>query len=98
MAVDIEKKMLVAYYSWSHDNTERIARELARACGADLERIETAEPYLDDYDATVDQGKREVEARFEPKLEPLGHDPADYRIVALGTPTWWFTMAPALVR
>ncbi len=39
------KKMLVAYYSWSNGNTKAIAKQLARACGADLERIETEAPY-----------------------------------------------------
>ena len=51
------KKMLVAYYSWSNGNTEKVAEQLADACGADLERIETVEPYPEDYDQTVQQGQ-----------------------------------------
>ncbi|MDD7364807.1 MAG: flavodoxin, partial [Olsenella sp.] len=89
-------RVLVLYYSWSNGNTERVAQELADACDADLERIETAVLYPEDYDATVDQGKREVEAGFEPELQPLEHDPADYDVIAVGTPTWWYTMAPAV--
>ena len=50
-----KKNMLVVYYSWSNGNTEKIAEELADACGADLARIETAEPYPEDYDASVNQ-------------------------------------------
>ena len=61
------KKMLVVYYIWSNGNTERIAEQLANVCDADLERIETIEPY-----------------------------PADYDVIAVGTPTWWYTMAPAV--
>lgn len=90
------RRVLVLYYSWSNGNTERVAQELADACDADVERIETAELYPEDYDATVDQGKREVEAGFEPELQPLEHDPADYDVIAVGTPTWWYTMAPAV--
>lgn len=90
------KKMLVAYYSWTNGNTEKIAKQLASACGADIERIDTAVPYPDDYDATVSQGQDEVNAGFEPELSPLVHDPADYDVIAVGTPTWWYTMAPAV--
>ena len=90
------KKMLVCYYSLSNGNTEGIAEQLAGACDADLLKIETAEPYPEDYDDVVTQGQREVNAGFEPELEPLELDPADYEVVAVGTPTWWYTMAPAV--
>ena len=39
------KKMLVVYYSWSNGNTKKIAEQLANKTGADIARIETAEPY-----------------------------------------------------
>lgn len=90
------KKMLVVYYSWSNGNTERIAEQLADVCDADLERIETIEPYPDDYDETVEQGHREVNEGVMPAIEGLEHDPADYDVIAVGTPTWWYTMAPAV--
>ncbi len=90
------KKMLVAFYTWTNGNTEKIAEQLAQACGADLMRIETVEPYPEDYDATVSQAQEEVDAGFEPEIEPLEPDPADYDVVAVGTPTWWYTMAPAI--
>ncbi len=90
------KKMLVAYYTWTNGNTEKIAEQLAQACGADLMRIETVEPYPEDYDTTVRQAQEEVDAGFEPEIEPLELDPADYDVVAVGTPTWWYTMAPAI--
>lgn len=44
----------------------------------------------------VEQGQREVERGYEPELKPLTIDPADYGVVAIGTPTWWYTMAPAV--
>ncbi|WP_321971837.1 flavodoxin [Paratractidigestivibacter sp.] len=92
----MSKKMLVAYYSWSCGNTEKIAEQLAEACGADLERIKTSVPYPEDYDETVAQGQDEVNAGFEPEICLLEHNPADYDVVAVGTPTWWYTMAPAV--
>ena len=92
----MSKKMLVVYYSWSNGNTEKIAEQLAEACDADLAQIETTVPYPDDYEETVDQGKREVDGGYQPDIETLEFDPAAYGVVAVGTPTWWYTMAPAV--
>lgn len=89
-------RMLVAYYSWTNGNTRRVAERLRDVTGADLVRIDTEVAYPSDYDATVDQGRREVEEGFLPELAPLGADPAAYDVVAVGTPTWWYTMAPAV--
>lgn len=92
----MSKKILVAYYSWSCGNTEKIAEQLADACDADIARIETVVPYPEDYQATVEQGQREVNAGFMPEIEPLEYSPADYDVIVIGTPTWWYTMAPAV--
>lgn len=88
--------MLVAYYSWSCGNTEKIAEQLANACNADIARIETVEPYPEDYQETVDQGQREVNAGFMLEIEPLEFNPENYDVIVIGTPTWWYTMAPAV--
>ncbi len=92
----MNKKTLVVYYSWSCGNTKKIAEQLADACDADIARIETVVPYPEDYQETVDQGQREVNAGFMPEIEPLEYNPADYDVIAIGTPTWWYTMAPAV--
>ena len=92
----MSKNMLVAYYSWSCGNTENIAEQLSNACNADIARIETVEPYPEDYRETVEQGQREVNAGFMPEIEPLEYNLADYDVIAIGTPTWWYTMAPAV--
>ena len=90
------KKLLIVYYSWSNGNTERIAKELQNIAGGDLLKIDTAVPYSGSYDEVVDQGQREVNRGYEPELKPLTVTPADYDVIAVGTPTWWYTMAPAV--
>ena len=90
------KKLLIVCYSWSNGNTERIAKKLQSVAGGDLLKIDTAVPYSGSYDDVVDQGQREVERGFEPELKPLGVDPAEYDCIAVGTPTWWYTVAPAV--
>ncbi|WP_432630985.1 flavodoxin [Brotaphodocola sp.] len=91
------KKMLIVYYSWSNGNTERIAKELQSVTGGDLLKIDTAVPYSGSYNDVVRQGQEEVNRGYEPELKPLEKNPADYDVIAVGTPTWWYTMAPAVL-
>ena len=90
------KKLLIVYYSWSNGNTERIAKKLQSVVGGDLLRIDTAVPYSGSYNDVVDQGQREVNQGYEPELKPVSADIAGYDVIAVGTPTWWYTMAPAV--
>ena len=91
------KKMLIVYYLWSNGNTEKIAEMLQKATGADIAKIETVKPYEGSYQDVVDQGKREADSGFQPEIKPLPYSAADYDVIAVGTPTWWYTMAPAVL-
>ena len=88
---------LVVYYSWSNGNTKRIAEKIAEEIGADIRQIDTVEPYQGSYDEVVDQGQNEVNRGYMPKIKPPDVDIKDYDVVAVGTPTWWYTMAPAVL-
>ena len=90
------KKLLIVYYSWSNGNTERIAKLLQGTAGGDLLKIDTAAPYSGSYNDVVEQGQREVDQGYEPELKPINVNAADYDVIAVGTPTWWYTMAPAV--
>ena len=91
------KKMLIVFYSWSNGNTERIAKLLQETTGADMARIETVVPYTGSYDDVVQQGQEEVERGYKPEIRPLNIDICEYDVIAIGTPTWWYTMAPAVL-
>lgn len=90
------KKLLTVYYSWSSGNTERIAKRLQSVAGGDLLKIDTAVPYSGSYDDVVEQGQRGADQGYEPELKPVSANIADYDVIAVGTPTWWYTMAPAV--
>lgn len=90
-------RKLVVYYSLSNGNTKRIAELAARAMGADLRAIDTARPYTGSYQQIVDQGLEETKRGYQPELKPLDFNVADYDTIAVGTPTWWYTMAPAVL-
>ena len=40
--------------------------------------------------------RNEVQRGYEPEIKPLDINIADYDVIAVGTPTWWYTMAPAV--
>lgn len=93
----MEKKMLIVYYSVSNGNTKRIAEALQNATSADIARIDTVKSYTGSYDAIVEQGQQEVNRGYQPDIKPLGVNEEDYDVIAVGTPTWWYTMAPAVL-
>lgn len=91
------KKVLVTYYSWTNGNTKTIAETLAETLGADIAEIQLASDYTGAYDDVVAQGKREVDSAFHPEMLPLEVDTDDYDVIITGTPTWWYSMAPAVL-
>lgn len=90
------KKMLIVYYSWSNGNTRNIAEQLQKKTDADIAEIQTVIPYSGTYNEVVRQGQEEVERGYMPEIRPLSVNLSDYDVIAVGTPTWWYTMAPAM--
>ena len=78
------KKMLIVYYSWSNGNTEKIAKELQAATGADIAKIETETPYTGSYNDVVSLGQDEVNRGYMRPIKPLGVNIADYDV----NPVW----------
>lgn len=89
-------RALVAYLSRS-GNTRVVAGQLSRRYQTDLFEIRTAEPYPDDYEATVARARRERDAGAMPMLAGGVPDIARYETVFLGFPIWGSTM-PAPMR
>lgn len=85
-------KTLVVYYSQS-GNTEKIAKKVAEATGADIELIETVKPYTGNYQEIVSDAQDEVEKDDQRPIKPLKHEVKDYDRIIVGTPTWWYKMA-----
>ena len=88
--------MLIVYYSISNGNTRRIAEQLQKATGADLVEIEPVVPHTGTCNEIVDQGQQEVNRGYKPTT-PLSVHSKEYDIIAIGTLTWWYTMAPAVL-
>lgn len=89
-------KTLVIYWSWTNGNTETIARLVAEHCHADIEKLRLVKEYDGSYDDIVEEGKKEADNHLGRKIQPLQHNVDDYDRVVIGTPTWWYTMAPCI--
>ena len=93
-------KTLVAYFS-AGGATKRIAEAVAKAAGADVFEIKPREPYTAaDLDWQDKQSRSSLEMGDPTSRPALDHDlasVADYEMVILGFPIWWYT-APHIVE
>ena len=90
--------VLVAYFS-ATGNTERVANAIAEAAGGDLFEITPADPYTDDDLNWTDENSRVVQEYENPEerdVELTAYTPdnwADYDVVYIGYPIWWYDAA-----
>ncbi len=90
------KRTLILYYSHSNGNTKSLAEDLQKATGGDLAAIETEKPHTGSYDEIVKEAQDEIKKEYVRPVKPLSYNIGDYDVIAVGTPTWWYTMAPAV--
>lgn len=88
-------KKLILYFSYT-GNTKYIAEFLHEKIEADICEIKLEQPYSENYDVVVEQGKQEVKENYLPTMKPLDFDLNQYDTIILGTPVWWYTFAPAI--
>lgn len=89
----MQKKILIAYYSYS-GNTRALAEAIAAKTQGDLFEIVPEKAYSTEYQVVVDQVQKELEHGTWPALKnKLAHIDS-YDFVFVGTPNWWSTIAP----
>ena len=86
-----DKKILIAYYSHS-GNTNAAAEKIKSLTGGDLLELKPVNDYPQDYNTVVNQAKLEKQNDVRPELVYVGYT-AEYDVVFIGTPVWWYTMA-----
>ena len=92
----MSKKALVVYFTWTNGNTERIAKAQQQALQADILKITAPDDYHEDYDTVVRKSQEEIRRGYRPRVEPAKVDLSGYDTVAIGSPTWWYTIAPPM--
>lgn len=84
---------MIAYYSWS-GNTRSLAEVIHRFVKGVLFEIEPQTPYPSSYDETVKQAREEIRKGFRPALKSKLETVEPYKIIFIGSPNWWGTVAP----
>lgn len=101
-------KKLIVFYSRADENyfggqyryievgnTEKAARVIAKITGADLFKIEQREPYPKEYNACIEQAKKDLKAKKRPHILEVPNI-SDYDEIYLGYPNYWGTMPMAV--
>lgn len=99
------KKVLVVFFSRTGENyavgniekgnTHIIAEMIAKETEGKLFRIETVNPYPDEYKACVEVAKAEKESNARPEIKG-DVKVEDYDVIFLGYPNWWGDMPMAV--
>lgn len=82
---------LSAYFSHS-GNTREMANQIHETVGGDIVEIVSVDPYPGDYEAVVEQAKKELSGTYRPKLKTKVETMDSYTVVFIGYPNWWGTI------
>ena len=84
------KKVLVAYFSLS-GNTREAAQYIAQKTGADEFEIIREKAYPTEYTPCTEDAKAEKEAGERPAIKGKVENMAQYDVVFVCVPVWWYT-------
>ena len=100
---------LVAFYSRTGENyvsgmiknldignTEIAAGMIAELTGADMFRIEQAQPYSKSYNECISQAQADQNRDARPELKDYPETLDNYSVIYLGFPNYWGTMPMAV--
>lgn len=85
-----EKKILVAYFSWS-GNTKAVAKYIAGKIGADEFEIVREKAYPKEYEPCTEEAKIETQKNERPTIKGRVVGMETYDVVFVGVPVWWYT-------
>lgn len=79
-----------------YGSVEYMATVIGEATGGDMVRIQTATPYPEDYSSLADQANQERQNDVHPALATNIENFADYDVIFVGYPIWWYQMPMAM--
>lgn len=88
-------KKLIVYFTYTN-NTKKIAEDIKSKLNCDILEIKPVKPYDSDYDTVVRLEQNNETAKKTPDIEKINVDLSKYDEVILGTPVWWYTIAPVI--
>lgn len=88
-------KKLVVYYSYT-GHTRAIAESIQKKLECDILEIKPVTPYSTDYQTVVDEEQNNESTNKTPKIEKIEKDLKNYDEIIIGSPVWWYTIAPVI--
>lgn len=88
-----DSNVLVAYFSWS-GNGQQMANWISEETGGEVFRIVPSESYGEDFDSCADRAKNELDNEIRPELSEHidAETMAQYDVIYLGFPVWWYDL------
>lgn len=90
-----ERRIAVIYFSKT-GHTQSLAECVSDMTGAKLFRVETVDPYPEEYREATEIVKAEIENDIARPIKPLQVNLDEFDVVILMTPTWWHHVARPL--
>ena len=88
-------KKLIVYFTYTN-NTKKTAEKIKAKLNCDILEIKPVKPYDSDYDTVVRLEQNNETAKKTPDIEKINVDLSKYDEIILGTPVWWYTIAPVI--
>lgn len=90
-----KSKKLVVYYSYT-GHTKMIAESIQKKLECDILEIKPVTPYSTDYQTVVDEEQNNESLNKTPEIQKIDKNLEDYNEIIIGTPVWWYTIAPVI--
>lgn len=88
-------KTILIYYSYT-GHTKMIAQRIQEKLGCDILELKPVKPYSKDYDEVVKEYQNNETAKKCDPIQDISIQIDSYDTVILGTPVWWYTVAPVV--
>ena len=79
-----------------YGSVQYVATVIQEATGGDMIRIQTAQPYPDNFDDLAAQADNERQNDIHPTLATEIDNFDDYDVIFVGYPIWWYQMPMAM--
>lgn len=88
-------KKLVVFFSYT-GNTKKIAESIQKKLNCDILEIKPVKPYSTDYKTVVDEEQNNESSKKKPEIQSIDKDLSQYDEIIVGSPIWWYTIAPVI--
>lgn len=88
-------KTIVIYYTYT-GHTKYIAEMIKKRLNCDILKISPEKEYSKDYDSVVNEYQNNESTKETPILNKIDIDLSEYDKFIIGTPVWWYTIAPPI--